>query len=99
MNARRTTIAISLIILFVCCILSSFETFFSSASPFVWPSEGTPEALGRLPTIFTRSVCPTRNMSYDLRRTIPIKRSEWPTLNSTIGPSNPENCLGHNIDP
>lgn len=46
-----------------------------------------------VPTEFTRNVCPTRNMSYDLRGDIPIPRKDWPFMNATIGPRDPEACI------
>jgi hypothetical protein len=97
-NKKIVTVWVALSILFVCCLLNGIELFVggASASPFLM--EDTPEATGRLPTVFTRTVCPTRNMSYDLRKTMPIKRTEWPILNSTIGPLNPNKCISHGID-
>ena len=86
---------VAIAIIFTCCLLNGVELF-ASASPFI--AEDTPEATGRLPTVFTRTVCPTRNMSYDLRKTMPIKRMEWPILNSTIGPLDPNKCISHGID-
>jgi hypothetical protein len=65
--------------------------------PFVAEPD-LPEAPGRLPTVFTRTVCPTRNMSYDMRKTMAIKRSEWPIMNSTIGPLDPDKCISRGID-
>lgn len=40
----------------------------------------------------SRSVCPTRNMSYDIRGDVPIKRSALPLHNSSLGPEYPDKC-------
>jgi hypothetical protein len=50
-----------------------------------------------LPSIGTRYICPTRNMSYDIRKNIPIPRKEWHILNSTIGPLDPNICVNNGI--
>lgn len=43
----------------------------------------------------TRSICPTRNQSYDLRGDpLPVPRVELPVHNSEIGPLDPFLC-GH----
>jgi hypothetical protein len=42
----------------------------------------------------TRINCPTRNMSYDLRGEAAYpKRAILPFMYSTIGPTNPEECV------
>lgn len=92
----NNTIYLSIFIIIVCCLINGIELFVVGSS-FVMESN-LPEAMGRLPTIFTRTVCPTRNMSYDLRKTMAIKRDEWTILNSTIGPINPDKCISHGID-
>ena len=89
------TIWVSISILFLCCIMNGTELFVGG--PFI-ADPNLPEATGRLPTVFTRTVCPTRNMSYDLRKTMAIKRGEWPILNSTIGPLDPDKCISNGID-
>ena len=94
----NSTIWVSLLIILLCCLTNARALeLFASASPFEG-ANGFPNAPGRLPTVYTRTVCPTRNMSYDIRRTIPIKREDWPILNSTIGPRDPELCANHGID-
>jgi hypothetical protein len=40
----------------------------------------------------TRERCPTRNMSYDIRGDIPIKRTDMIINNSAWGPLDPERC-------
>lgn len=50
-----------------------------------------------LPSIGTRFQCSTRNMSYDLRQDIPIKRQHWKILDSPIGNENPEKCLNKSV--
>lgn len=40
----------------------------------------------------TRERCPTRNMSYDIRGDIPIKRKDMIINNSAWGPLDPERC-------
>ena len=40
----------------------------------------------------TRSECPTRNMSYDLRGDVPIPRRQMSMLNSELGPIQPDMC-------
>lgn len=40
----------------------------------------------------TRERCPTRNMSYDIRGDIPIKRKDMIINNSAWGPLDPEKC-------
>jgi hypothetical protein len=40
----------------------------------------------------TRDRCPTRNMSYDIRGDIPIKRVDMMFNNSAWGPLDPEEC-------
>lgn len=40
----------------------------------------------------TRERCPTRNMSYDIRGDIPIKRKDMIINNSAWGPLYPERC-------
>ena len=95
---KTVTIWVAVFILCLCCLLNGIEMFVGGASASPFFIEDTPEATGRLPTIFTRTVCPTRNISYDLRKTMPIQRTEWPILNSTIGPLDPNKCISHGID-
>lgn len=40
----------------------------------------------------TRERCPTRNMSYDIRGDIPIKRKDMIINNSAWGPLYPDKC-------
>jgi hypothetical protein len=40
----------------------------------------------------TRERCPTRNMSYDIRGDIPIKRKDMIINNSAWGPLDPVRC-------
>ena len=49
-------------------------------------------SIGYLPSIATRTICPTRNMSYDRRKNVIIPRKDWPVLNSTLGPLYPQMC-------
>jgi hypothetical protein len=90
---------ISILIILICASLNAImkETFQASMSAFEAQKVDT-DALGRLPTNYTRNVCPTRNMSYDIRKNIPIKREQWNALNSTIGALNPNLCLSHGVD-